>query len=167
LLSGDSRLCSPRVRAPPRSPLFPYTTLFRSHPQRHRADRDRATLGRRCPAQGGVAGVSGIAGSVDHSRTSGGEGGRIVAAVIPRSEEHTSELQSRFELVCRLLLEKKKSLQNPPACHTPEIFLVARTISSIYSRKWAEAWRSLTTTMTAGSISSSSTGPAWIPQLEI
>src|SRR5207249_11872445 len=88
LLSGDSRLCSPRVRAPPRSPLFPYTTLFRSHPQRHRADRDRATLGRRCPAQGGVAGVSGIAGSVDHSRTSGGEGGRIVAAVIPHIMVH-------------------------------------------------------------------------------
>src|SRR5438067_2964775 len=74
------------IRRPPRSTLFPYTTLFRSLQDRtyaegtvgacareHHADRAFATLFRE------------------------------------RSEEHTSELQSRFDLVCRLLLEKKKS----------------------------------------------------------
>src|SRR6266576_6359497 len=62
------------IRRPPRSTLFPYTTLFRSRPARARcAGRPRST--RPC---------------------------------WPRSEEHTSELQSRRELVCRLLLEKKK-----------------------------------------------------------
>src|SRR5256712_9582584 len=70
------------IRRPPRSTLFPYTTLFRS--------KDNS-----CER-------SGI-----HSReASGGSRGR--AAAPPRSEEHTSELQSRSDLVCRLLLEKKK-----------------------------------------------------------
>src|SRR5437868_12738716 len=69
------------IRRPPRSTLFPYTTLFRS-PTRSRGSRCA-----RCAS---------------------------ITAVIPtatgssRSEEHTSELQSRFDLVCRLLLEKKK-----------------------------------------------------------
>src|SRR6185312_17158500 len=65
------------IRRPPRSTLFPYTTLFRS---------DRVHLER------AVA----IAREVD------------AVAAFPRSEEHTSELQSRSDLVCRLLLEKKK-----------------------------------------------------------
>src|SRR6516164_11501460 len=67
------------IRRPPRSTLFPYTTLFRSLPRSrrgHRRDRARDPACRACPA--------------------------------PRSEEHTSELQSQFHLVCRLLLEKKK-----------------------------------------------------------
>src|SRR2546422_1341729 len=77
------------IRRPPRSTLFPYTTLFRSRDRptpsargrRDRADRlPRPPRGERVPA---------------------GPGDR-------RSEEHTSELQSRLHLVCRLLLEKKK-----------------------------------------------------------
>src|SRR2546427_9155390 len=69
------------IRRPPRSTLFPYTTLFRS---RGRAQRE---LGSR-------EGVHGVG--------SGGTDGVV------RSEEHTSELQSQSNLVCRLLLEKKK-----------------------------------------------------------
>src|SRR3712207_8925640 len=69
------------IRRPPRSTLFPYTTLFRST--------------RRSPHRGTCSGPSGPC-----SRSS-------VACSGPRSEEHTSELQSRQYLVCRLLLEKK------------------------------------------------------------
>src|SRR5215813_14762252 len=75
------------IRRPPRSTLFPYTTLFRSDAQRaralHRAHRRGA--GRR----------------VEHGHLAD-------ARARARSEEHTSELQSRPHLVCRLLLEKKK-----------------------------------------------------------
>src|SRR5438876_6203629 len=80
------------IRQPPRSTLFPYTTLFRSlrarrplHPAAPRARRARARR----------------AGTVLHARGSGPA----------RSEEHTSELQSPVHLVCRLLLEKKKTLK--------------------------------------------------------
>src|SRR2546430_11027227 len=66
------------IRRPPRSTLFPYTTLFRS----------RAARGRRQPRRRGAG-----------ARPAGGAA---------RSEEHTSELQSQSNLVCRLLLEKKK-----------------------------------------------------------
>src|SRR2546427_1643555 len=79
------------IRRPPRSTLFPYTTLFRSrrlHPLRHR-------LGALCGADAGGAGCG----------TPAGQHGR------GRSEEHTSELQSQSNLVCRLLLEKKKTIQ--------------------------------------------------------
>src|SRR5260370_15429469 len=72
------------IRRPPRSTLFPYTTLFRSCCRRHPADH-RATAS------------------------------RILSRCLPsgyRSEEHTSELQSHLNLVCRLLLEKK----NNPDC---------------------------------------------------
>src|SRR5437868_9927074 len=75
------------IRRPPRSTLFPYTTLFRSE-----------------VARGGGAVEGRIAPS-----TGPHQGG-----VCLRSEEHTSELQSRFDLVCRLLLEKKK--QNKRLC---------------------------------------------------
>src|SRR2546422_2933098 len=67
------------IRRPPRSTLFPYTTLFRSDPQRTPGGR----LARAC-------------------------GLRLRRLSRLRSEEHTSELQSRLHLVCRLLLEKKK-----------------------------------------------------------
>src|SRR5215813_14465790 len=70
------------IRRPPRSTLFPYTTLFRS---RH-AGRD---------------------GNAEVRRTVG-EPTELLRAHVARSEEHTSELQSRPHLVCRLLLEKKK-----------------------------------------------------------
>src|SRR2546427_5289744 len=79
------------IRRPPRSTLFPYTTLFRSHRQDLRL-QDQAELhrGQR---------------SADFQRTGGRFRQRAAAA---RSEEHTSELQSQSNLVCRLLLEKKK-----------------------------------------------------------
>src|SRR5690554_7390805 len=84
------------LRRPPRSTLFPYTTLFRSgllRPVRHAP---------RHPGPAGVAGlVGGPAGDGPHR-------GVDAAPGCPRSEEHTSELQSRPHLVCRLLLEKKK-----------------------------------------------------------
>src|SRR5437773_4997768 len=92
------------VRPPPRSPLFPYTTLFRSH------------------AVGRGAGLNGL--RVIDARSSAGEQLQVpIHGVLiernqqidpvthvahMRSEEHTSELQSHHDLVCRLLLEKKK-----------------------------------------------------------
>src|SRR3712207_7720523 len=98
------------IRRPPRSTLFPYTTLFRSGVPGGRAgDRD---LARDAPARGGAEDGrvfplvrpfgSAPQGARRHLPGSGAlEEGR-------RSEEHTSELQSRQYLVCRLLLEKKK-----------------------------------------------------------
>src|SRR5689334_23598177 len=71
------------IRRPPRSTLFPYTTLFRSVGVRRAARLDE------CPDRGLV--------------------GRVSVALDTRSEEHTSELQSQFHLVCRLLLEKKNN----------------------------------------------------------
>src|SRR5438093_3064470 len=95
------------IRRPPRSTLFPYTTLFRSHrrpasapsPGRRPARRRYAARGR-CPAR----------------RTP-------PSCVGPpaRSEEHTSELQSLTNLVCRLLLEKKKKEANGCCDHTLSI----------------------------------------------
>src|SRR5689334_24801986 len=92
------------LRRPPRSTLFPYTTLFRSH----EADRPHAVLhqlgedGRRLGEDGhALAGVLVQQRRVPHHHLALGLRGA-------RSEEHTSELQSQFHLVCRLLLEKKK-----------------------------------------------------------
>src|SRR3712207_8152740 len=95
------------IRAPPRSTLFPYTTLFRS-----RAEVAPAGVGQRegprpvqeraqehDDAAGPAGGVGVDGGQVEVLRHLEGE----------RSEEHTSELQSRQYLVCRLLLEKKKN----------------------------------------------------------
>src|SRR2546422_6350626 len=93
------------IRRPPRSTLFPYTTLFRS--RRWIPERSRAWRSRR-----GGGGVSrAIPGRFLSQRRAG------VRAVVgrQRSEEHTSELQSRLHLVCRLLLEKKKKI-NIYAC---------------------------------------------------
>src|SRR5256885_7999717 len=77
------------IRRPPRSTLFPYTTLFRSRAGRHPRGDPRG------PAEGQVP----DRGALRAHRDREGEG---------RSEEHTSELQSPCNLVCRLLLEKKK-----------------------------------------------------------
>src|SRR2546427_1938575 len=81
------------IRRPPRSTLFPYTTLFRSafvdQPVEEQANRVEHDLRRGPP----VASAEAV-----HRR-----------AHLPRSEEHTSELQSQSNLVCRLLLEKKKT----------------------------------------------------------
>src|SRR6266513_4694611 len=76
------------IRRPPRSTLFPYTTLFRSSP---------GTVGSRPPR------------------------GTPPTCPWPRSEEHTSELQSRFDLVCRLLLEKKKKNEFLVCCQEKKI----------------------------------------------
>src|SRR2546422_6956459 len=83
------------IRRPPRSTLFPYTTLFRSVPRR------RLHLDRREPRPPD-------AGSVPHSGDQQRGLARSVHPLRGRSEEHTSELQSRLHLVCRLLLEKKQ-----------------------------------------------------------
>src|SRR3712207_8853629 len=83
------------IRRPPRSTLFPYTTLFRSDPQGAGTRHDPHGLPQRVGAARSGAGDDGA--RPFHS----GSGD-------PRSEEHTSELQSRQYLVCRLLLEKKK-----------------------------------------------------------
>src|SRR2546425_3388368 len=89
------------IRRPPRSTLFPYTTLFRSDDARAaRAPQPSRRLVRDDP--GGVGGGGGGTGPVPHPRRGGARRGRA------RSEEHTSELQSLAYLVCRLLLEKKK-----------------------------------------------------------
>src|SRR3712207_8806640 len=85
------------IRRPPRSTLFPYTTLFRSLDERQLAERAArrgggAREGRRRP------------------RLLGARRRRAARARGPRSEEHTSELQSRQYLVCRLLLEKNNNV---------------------------------------------------------
>src|SRR5689334_24540409 len=95
------------IRRPPRSTLFPYTTLFRSVVDQGHLAEGRGVLGVQRGEQLGEA---------FH------EGGRRVRIPLQRllqarSEEHTSELQSQFHLVCRLLLEKKKE-KNRPIVHT-------------------------------------------------
>src|SRR2546430_11378519 len=86
------------IRRPPRSTLFPYTTLFRSpFPERGRAARGRRAVPHE--PQGDAVGAA-----APHGGTA--DGGPADRAH-ERSEEHTSELQSQSNLVCRLLLEKK------------------------------------------------------------
>src|SRR3989442_10950949 len=94
------------IRRPPRSTLFPYTTLFRSHP--------RSEAGAGFMANG-IAWESGLP-TLCIVITSVGVYGLMQAlyAACVRSEEHTSELQSRPHLVCRLLLEKKKKNKQRP-----------------------------------------------------
>src|SRR2546428_1965289 len=98
------------IRRPPRSTLFPYTTLFRS-----RLRSASWTVGDGRAALGTTRGVlAKPAVDQQHSAT--------------RSEEHTSELQSRSDIVCRLLLEKKKKTINTHA------FMIHRTLNLIYTR---------------------------------
>src|SRR2546430_5160486 len=93
------------IRRPPRSTLFPYTTLFRSgghHDDRQRGV-ERLNAGEQIQtllARGRVPGVIQV-----HQHD-------VELALVQRSEEHTSELQSQSNLVCRLLLEKKKQTQH-------------------------------------------------------
>src|SRR2546422_7650379 len=87
------------IRRPPRSTLFPYTTLFRSLHGHHtpaRSEAEAPGLQSSCPFDGRAYHWMARQSSCRTSRA------------IRRSEEHTSELQSRLHLVCRLLLEKKK-----------------------------------------------------------
>src|SRR3989442_10005802 len=81
------------IRRPPRSTLFPYTTLFRS--PSHAGDQPRQEAGR----------------AARRRRSTSHHGGPPGGSAHRRSEEHTSELQSRPHLVCRLLLEKKKIIE--------------------------------------------------------
>src|SRR2546428_7563788 len=84
------------IRRPPRSTLFPYTTLFRS---------PRRSVRRTCRF------------SPAHRSDRGGADGTNTVPMGGRSEEHTSELQSRSDLVCRLLLEKKNSMSVTVLCN--------------------------------------------------
>src|SRR5947209_12351863 len=89
------------IRRPPRSTLFPYTTLFRSVEAR---GHDRKQPGQRVHVGPAVVEQRGLLAGRERAATDG-QGPH-------RSEEHTSELQSRQYLVCRLLLEKKKKTRN-------------------------------------------------------
>src|SRR5689334_24500849 len=99
------------IRRPPRSTLFPYTTLFRSGCEIqgvHRPERQTADLSQRR----------------HHGALPAGDAEvllRSVKVLDVRSEEHTSELQSQFHLVCRLLLEKKKNTNTSTILHHVEI----------------------------------------------
>src|SRR5256885_10191121 len=81
------------IRRPPRSTLFPYTTLFRSLASRHNWRMDSSLV------------ITCLATTFTGTR----EDAESARAIVVRSEEHTSELQSPCNLVCRLLLEKKKN----------------------------------------------------------
>src|SRR3712207_8053340 len=98
--------CFLMIRRPPRSTLFPDTTLFRSqgHHRQGRVEPDGRGLvehARQVPGDQATQGVPGLPAVLRQPRTVPGAG--------LRSEEHTSELQSRQYLVCRLLLEKNKT----------------------------------------------------------
>src|SRR5258707_10176488 len=99
------------IRRPPRSTLFPYTTLFRSARGRRRRRRRRTRSSIHRPS-----------------------GPANTRSASPRSEEHTSELQSRQYLVCRLLLEKKKK-KNKQNVHLDTIdALKAKLVTALVAR---------------------------------
>src|SRR5258708_18861849 len=90
------------IRRPPRSTLFPYTTLFRST-----VLMEICCTPQQIERLARIQGISGISFFVDER----------ISQETPRSEEHTSELQSPDHLVCRLLLEKKKKTRSLAAFH--------------------------------------------------
>src|SRR3712207_6846065 len=90
------------IRQPPRSTLFPYTTLFRSE----KGVFSVGSLPDMCLGRNDVIPTD-LQAELAFGHQGPGEGDKQVGARPPRSEEHTSELQSRQYLVCRLLLEKK------------------------------------------------------------
>src|SRR5260370_27228512 len=99
------------IRRPPRSTLFPYTTLFRSS-QRINDWRRRPSFQESQHAAGRNQGrPEGQTHGAAHLHLAGDR-----ASAAQRSEEHTSELQSHLNLVCRLLLEKKIHISNAPLC---------------------------------------------------
>src|SRR2546429_2643605 len=93
------------IRRPPRSTLFPYTTLFRS-----------------------LVNGAGVTGPIETPvwEIKSEDWDHVLAVNLrgTRSEEHTSELQSRLHLVCRLLLEKKKNSVNRKSCLIPSVILI-------------------------------------------
>src|SRR5690349_24177842 len=91
------------LRRPPRSTLFPYTTLFRSHDGCNQSDYTTSRCCSQC--------------CMRHCKGALHGGSARCCAIHHRSEEHTSELQSRRDLVCRLLLEKKKINKNKKTRH--------------------------------------------------
>src|SRR3989475_7485028 len=101
------------IRRPPRSTLFPYTTLFRSSAVERQAMMTIAT---------GVQAVS----EGNYGRTD--EAMWYVDKIVQRSEEHTSELQSQSNLVCRLLLEKKKNNANSQSSYARHSHVTARSM---------------------------------------
>src|SRR3712207_7093203 len=101
------------IRRPPRSTLFPYTTLFRSLGFVDLAWTVKSNFGHSDFTNDGTDDIlwRHTNGTVGYWETTGGNASSFVSfGVISRSEEHTSELQSRQYLVCRLLLEKKKHI---------------------------------------------------------
>src|SRR5438876_8015600 len=99
------------IRRPPRSTLFPYTTLFRSLSRTHPY----------CPRRARVAST--------FARTEGRSASSADRRSDLRSEEHTSELQSPVHLVCRLLLEKKKKKN---ICHNYRYYLHIHAIHALH-----------------------------------
>src|SRR5258707_1451286 len=101
------------IRRPPRSTLFPYTTLFRSGRKIELAANEKSALKKRALAAAGED---------------------PVALDLARSEEHTSELQSRQYLVCRLLLEKKKANSSARAKYASR--LPTRITTTPHNPQW-------------------------------
>src|SRR3712207_7400965 len=97
------------IRRPPRSTLFPYTTLFRSEVIYKLATQ---------PGRLSIVGDKGVG---------------LTFSLWERSEEHTSELQSRQYLVCRLLLEKKKNNQLPTILFHTYLFITTITLILCYT----------------------------------
>src|SRR2546430_17443882 len=104
LRSRDALFFFLMIRRPPRSTLFPYTTLFRS--------RKNVLRGREHLYVGLFVARMESEFLQVHERDAERNGGFEPARILHRSEEHTSELQSQSNLVCRLLLEKKKTQQH-------------------------------------------------------
>src|SRR3712207_7147480 len=98
------------IRRPPRSTLFPYTTLFRSPDASHMVARELTEFFRELAPDGEPRVDRGL----DPAGIRPGPA-TFYTSANGRSEEHTSELQSRQYLVCRLLLEKKKNTTNSPS----------------------------------------------------
>src|SRR3712207_7938779 len=96
------------IRRPPRSTLFPYTTLFRSHVGRRPLSRDEGTLQRTRGKTGLLPSDAEVTERPQGKQTLPPASTTDTKSLSSRSEEHTSELQSRQYLVCRLLLEKKQ-----------------------------------------------------------
>src|SRR5687768_17928259 len=120
------------IQRPPRSTLFPYTTLFRSQvlselPARSRQLQRHAAVGQRqVELHGDPPGIIGEAHA--HRGVARGELDRQA-----RSEEHTSELQSRLHLVCRLLLEKKKNNDNKYSVY--QTYVIGAKSESVDARR--------------------------------